>query len=39
MNVIMGVGDGTGNLYVEGEYETIKTLQAKLEELPLCIQT
>lgn len=33
MNVIMGVGDGTGNLYVEGEYEAIKTLQAKLEEL------
>lgn len=29
----MGVGDGTGQLFVHGSYESIKTLQAKIFEL------
>ncbi len=31
--VILGVGDGTGNLFVEGDYESITVLQKKLLEL------
>jgi len=31
--IIMGVGDGTGNLFVTGDYDSIKTLQEKLLEL------
>lgn len=31
--ITMGVGDGTGNLFVHGDYESIKVLQGKLIEL------
>ncbi len=31
--VILGVGDGTGNLFVEGNYQSITVLQKKLLEL------
>jgi len=31
--LIMGVGDGCGNLFVEGDYDSITTLQKKLLEL------
>ncbi len=31
--VILGVGDGTGNLFVEGDYESIVVLQKKILEL------
>ena len=31
--LIMGVGDGGGNLFVEGDYDSITTLQEKLLEL------
>jgi len=31
--IIMGVGDGSGNLFVEGNYDSIITLQSKLLEL------
>jgi len=31
--IIMGVGDGTGNLFVKGDYESITVLQKKLLEL------
>lgn len=31
--VSMGVGDGTGNLFVHGDYESIKTAQAKILRL------
>jgi hypothetical protein len=31
--LIMGVGDGGGNLFVEGDYDSITVLQEKLLEL------
>ncbi len=31
--IIMGIGDGGGNLFVEGDYDSIKSLQSKLLEL------
>lgn len=32
-NITIGVGDGTGQLFVHGNYESIKILQEKLLEL------
>lgn len=32
-NMCLGVGDGTGNLFVYGDYDSIKTAQNKLLEL------
>ena len=32
-NLIMGVGNGSGNLFVKGNYESITVLQNKLLEL------
>jgi hypothetical protein len=31
--IIMGVGNGRGNLFVKGNYDSITTLQSKLFEL------
>lgn len=31
--IVMGVGNGGGNLFVEGDYDSIKVLQDKLLEL------
>jgi len=31
--IIMGVGEGSGNLFVEGDYDSIVHLQGKLLEL------
>jgi predicted nuclease with TOPRIM domain len=31
--LIMGIGNGGGNLFVKGDYDSIKTLQYKLLEL------
>lgn len=33
MQVSIGVGDGTGSLFVHGSYDAVKTVQAKLLEL------
>lgn len=32
-NCMMGIGDGSGQLFVHGDYESIKHLQAKLDRL------
>lgn len=32
-SVSLGVGDGQGNLFVHGDYDSIKTVQAKIFEL------
>jgi len=32
-DIIMGVGNGGGNLFVKGDYDSIKVLQDKLLEL------